>query len=245
MRLLLLAGTSESRQIASALIREPRLIPIVSLARAELRPVSFGGLPTRIGGWGGDGPFADWLERERIEAVLDATHPFAVRMSHRAADVARAKGIDYLQFQRPPWLPSEGDHWTFLNGEEDAVGHIPEGSRVFVATGRGSLGALAGLDRHELLVRVTSPPTAPFPFSRGRFVLGRPPFSVADEVALFERLRVDWLLTRNAGGTGSRAKVDVARLLGIPVAMVRRPFQPQAAKVETIAEALAWVRRRL
>lgn len=245
MRLLLLAGTSESRQIASALTREPRLIPIVSLARAERRPVPFGGLPTRIGGWGGDMPFAEWLERERIEAILDATHPFAVRMSHRAADTAAAKGIDYIQFQRPPWLPEEGDQWTFLNGEEDAARHIPPESRVFVATGRGSLGALAGLDRHELLVRVTGQPGTPFPFSRGRYVAGRPPFSVAHEIALFERLGVDWLLTRNSGGTGSRAKVDAARHLGLPVAMVRRPFQPQSAKVETIAEALAWVRRRL
>ena len=245
MRLLLLAGTSEARQISSALARESRLIPIVSLARAERRPVPYGGLPTRIGGWGGEAPFSEWLERERIDAILDATHPFAVRMSHRAADVAAAKGIDYIQFQRPPWLPQEGDTWTFLNSEEDAARHIPPESTVFVATGRGSVQSLAGLDRHDLLVRVTGAPGEPFPFTRGRFVPGRPPFSVADEVALFERLGVDWLLTRNSGGTGSRAKVDAARHLGLPVAMVRRPFQPQAAKVETIAEALAWVRRRL
>ena len=241
MRLLILAGTGESRHIA----REPRLVPIVSLARAERRPVPFGGLPTRIGGWGGDAAFADWLERERIEAILDATHPFAARISHRAADAAAARGLDYIQFLRPPWLPDEGDRWTFLNAEEDAARHIPPGARVFVATGWGSLGALAGLDRHELLIRVTGQPGDPFPFARGRFVSGRPPFSVADEAALFERLGADWLLTRNSGGTGSRAKVDAARHLGLPVAMVRRPFQPQAAKVETVAEALAWVRRRL
>lgn len=244
MRLLLLAGTFEARQIAAALSREQRLTAIASLARPERRPAPLG-IPTRIGGWGGPEAFADWLEAERIEAILDATHPFAVAMSHRAAKTASDKGIDYLQFLRPPWMPQVGDNWVFLNQEEDAAHHIPQGARVFVATGRGSMEALRPLEGRELYVRVTGPPAARFPLAKGRFVNGRPPFSMADEVTLFQTLGVDWLMTRNSGGTGSRAKVDAARQMGLPVAMVRRPFQPQAPKVETIAEALAWVRRRL
>ena len=119
---------------------------------------------------------------------------------------------------------------------------IAPGSTVFLATGRQTLEAFAGLSRCRLICRQIDPPDGPFPFPNGEFLVGRPPFSEADEVALFERLGVDWLVVKNAGGTPSRTKLDAARVLGIKVAMIARPPRPDAAIVETEAEAMAWVR---
>ncbi len=244
MRLLLLAGTWEARQIAAALTREPRVNAIVSLARAERRPEAFG-VATRIGGFGGDAGFSDWVARERIDGIIDATHPFAVQISHRTSQIADNLGVDYIQFLRPAWLPEPGDDWTFLNTEADAAKHIPDGARVFLATGRRGLDAFATLQDVTLFCRRTDAFEEPFPFPNGIYVMGRPPFSVPQEVGTFSRLGIDWLVARNSGGTASRAKLEAARTLGIKVAMIRRPPQPPGPKVETVAEAMAWVRRRI
>lgn len=244
MRLLLLAGTGEARTLAEALSSERRLSVIASLAGATRTPVSLG-VPTRIGGFGGREGFESFLDHEGIGAVLDATHPFATRISHRTAEVCADRHIPYMQFLRRAWLPVEGDAWVFLNEECEAARHIPSGARVFVATGRRTLERLTCLEGRYLYVRQIDPPEAPFPLDNGEYVVGRPPFSVEDEETLFHRLGIDWLVVKNAGGAASRSKLDAARNLGIPVAMIRRPLQPEAPKVETVSEALAWVRRRL
>jgi precorrin-6A/cobalt-precorrin-6A reductase len=244
MRLLLLAGTWEARQIAAALTREPRVNAVVSLAGAERRPEAFG-IPTRIGGFGGDARFSDWVLREGIDGIIDATHPFAAQVSQRTSRIAADLGVDYIQFLRPAWLPEPGDDWTFLNTESDAAKHIPDGARVFLATGRRGLDAFATLHGATLFCRRTDGRAEAFPFPNGLYVMGRPPFSVPQEIGTFSRLGVDWMIARNSGGTASRAKLEAARTLGIRVAMIRRPPQPPGPKVETVAEAMAWVRRRI
>lgn len=243
LRVLLLAGTGEARHIAYALARYPRISSVASLARAGRRPMPLG-IPTRIGGWGGRDGFRAWLVDNRITGIIDATHPFAADISSRTAEVADELGIDYLHFLRPAWRPEPDDTWVFLNREEEAARHVPEGATVFLATGRKRLDAFAGLGTQRLICRVVEGPAGPFPLPNGRFVLHRPPFSVDDEMRTFERLGVDWLVARNSGGAGSHAKIDAARRLGIPVAMIRRPPQPEAARAETLSEVLAWVGRR-
>jgi precorrin-6A/cobalt-precorrin-6A reductase len=243
MRLLLLAGTWEARQIAAALSREARVVPTASLARAERRPEPLG-IPTRIGGFGGDKGFAEWLDHEGVGAIIDATHPFS-RVSHRTARVADELGVDHIQFLRPAWRPEDGDDWTFLNTESDAAKHIPRGARVFLATGRRSLDAFGNLDHATLFCRRTDGRHDPFPYANGTFVWGQPPFTVLQECDTFLRLGIDWLVTRNSGSAASRGKLEAARELGIKVAMIRRPPQPPGPKVETVAEVMAWVRRRI
>jgi precorrin-6A/cobalt-precorrin-6A reductase len=114
---------------------------------------------------------------------------------------------------------------------------------VFLATGRQTLEAFAGLADCRLICRQIDPPDGPFPFPNGAYLLGRPPFSIADEVGQFTRLGVDWLVVKDAGGAASRTKLDAARDLGLPVLMIRRPPQPEAERVETVAAALDWLAR--
>ncbi|MDJ1008618.1 MAG: cobalt-precorrin-6A reductase [Paracoccaceae bacterium] len=243
LRVLLLAGTGEARHIAYALARDSRVSSTAALARAGRRPMPLG-VPARIGGWGGREAFRDWVVEKRFNGIIDATHPFAAAISHRTASVAEELGIDYLQFLRPSWRPEGGDEWVFLHKEEDAAAHIPQGARVFLATGRKRLDAFSNLTSRDLVCRILDAPGGPFPLPNGRFVVHRPPFTVEDEMATLERLGIDWLVARNSGGSGSRAKIDAAGRLGLPVAMIRRPPQPEAARAETLSEVLAWVGRR-
>ena len=247
LRVLLLAGTIEARQIAAHLAREAGVLTRASLARAERRPIPLG-VPIRIGGWGGRAPFADWLDRERIGAVIDATHPFASRMSHRAAEVTDDLGIDHLQFLRPAWRPGQGDRWTFLTDAADAARHIAPDARVYLVTGRQGLPDFAPLAGRTVHCHLLDTPTDPFPFGTGGYVGARlaGTATVEDEIATLSRLGVDWLVVHNTGGAEGHARLIAARTLGLRVAMLRRPAQPEGvARCETLSEVVAWVRRRL
>lgn len=243
MRILLLAGTTEARLIARA-IAAARLPAIASLAGATRNPEPLA-LPTRIGGFGGGEGFERFLKANVITAVLDATHPFASAMSLRSAAICQAHGVPYMQFLRPAWIPSEGDRWTFLHTEEDAARHIPIDESVFLATGRQTLDRFAALAGRRMYVRVVDPPRAPFPYPRGDWVVGRPPFSLNQECELLLRLQIDWLVVKNSGGSSSRAKLDAARELGLPVAVLRRPPQPEGPKISTVSAAVSWARAHL
>ncbi|MGB5559408.1 MAG: cobalt-precorrin-6A reductase [Paracoccaceae bacterium] len=240
MTLLLLAGTGEARVIAAALAKQG-ITAIASLAGATRQPAALA-ISTRIGGYGDAAGFRDYLHDTGITAVLDATHPFADRMSHRSAAVAAEMGLPYAQFLRPEWHPGPGDNWVMLGSEQEAADHIPLNATVFLATGRQTLGNFGNLTGRRLFCRQIDPPEGPFPFPGGEYRIGRPPFSVEDEVALFRELGIDWLVVKNAGGVASRSKLDAARLLELPVAMIRRPAQPDAQRLETVEQAMRWVR---
>ena len=241
MRLLLLAGTGEARDIARGLADMPGVEATASLAGATRRPEELA-LPTRVGGFGGEAGFRAWLGEHAIEAVLDATHPFAAAISQRTSAVCADLQVPYLQFLRPEWAPGEGDRWTVIDAEDEAAELIPPDATVFLATGRQTLECFANLQARRVICRRIDPTRDPFPFPGGEYLVSRPPFPVADEVALFRRLVIDWLVVKNSGGAASRTKLDAARELGLPVAMIRRPPQPEAERVETVAAALAWAR---
>ncbi|KAF0677512.1 cobalt-precorrin-6A reductase [Profundibacterium mesophilum] len=237
-RLLLLAGSTEARVIGQALARRGRSA-IASLAGDTRAPADLG-LPLRIGGFGSAHGFADFLASERIGAVIDATHPHAARMGPRSFAVCAEMGLPYLRVLRPPWQRLPGDLWHDVAHEEDVAALVAPGARVFLATGRKTLHAFAGMRGRTLFCRQIEAPRTPFPFEGGRFVVGRPPFSIAQEVALFEELAIDWLVMRNAGGDASRSKLDAARQLGIRIAMIARPPRHAGALVETAQDALTW-----
>jgi precorrin-6A/cobalt-precorrin-6A reductase len=116
-------------------------------------------------------------------------------------------------------------------------------AHVFLTTGRMGLGAFAGL-RQEVLVRSVDPPEPPLP-PRTTVVLERGPFTLDDELALMREHAVDVVVTKDSGSSLTQAKLTAARELGIPVVLVRRPPLPDGMPVvETVEEALDWVRAR-
>ena len=239
MTLLLLAGTREAQQIARALADQGRDV-VASLAGVTRAPVNLG-VETRRGGFGGETGFLNEVARLGITAVLDATHPFAHRISNRTARICAEIGLPYCQLLRPEWDAEDGDTWTEVAREEDVAPLVADGQTVFLATGRQTLDRFANLPHARIICRQIDPPSGPFPFPNGAFLIGRPPFPVEEEVELFQSLGVDWLVVKNAGGHASKSKLIAARQLGISVAMIARPPQPDGTKVTTVEEALIWV----
>lgn len=244
VRLLLLAGQTDSVSLASALSAETSVVALAALARSSSSPEPLG-LPTRIGGWGGRAPFAEWLRRERIDAILDATSPFATEISEDALDVAGAHGIDYLRFLRPSWLPGPQDDWAFLHGFGDVARAVPENARLFVDSegrGREEMGDLGG---RTVFYRARDwPSDSAFPSHWQPLpVLGTN--SLGREIERFRALGIDWMVLPNSGGHEARKRLDAARQAGVRIAVVRRPPQPEAPRATTVSEVLNWLRRRV
>lgn len=233
---LVLGGTAEARQLATALHREPGVHVVSSLAGRVRDPVRPPG-EVRIGGFGGPEALAAWLAGRGIDAVVDATHPFAARMSAHAVAAAAAAGVPLLVLRRPGWTPEPGR--TVVDSLDAAAEVLPGlGRRVFLTTGRGGLAAFAASDLW-FLVRSVDPPEPPAP-RRMRTVLGRGPFTLDGERALLRAHAIDVLVTKDSGGPP--AKLTAARLEGVPVVVVARPpVPPGVPVVDTVGGALEWL----
>ena len=240
-KILLLAGTFEARELATALRGMQEFSVTASLAGATRDPVDLG-VEMRSGGFGGAQGLRDYLVRDSIDILIDATHPFAARMTKTAVGVATALNLPHAILQRPGWQAQLGDIWHFVDRLEDAAGLIPQHATVFIGTGRQTLTAFENLAGRTLICRRIDPPDRPFPFPRGRYQIGRPPFSLGDEVALFKQEGIDWLVVKNSGGDNSRSKLDAARQLRLPVILQRRPPLPGAQVFGTVADTINWLK---
>jgi len=241
MTLLVLAGTSDARMLLQGL---QGMDVIASLAGVTRSPVD---LPatTRKGGFGGVVGFRDYLIAAGIKGVIDATHPFASKMTQTAAAVCAELGLSHVILQRPAWMAGTGDDWFPIDDVIETAKIIPKGATVFLGTGRQTLHEFSCLAGCKLFARVIDPPEPPVLADfKGTFLIGSPPFSVAEEIALFREKAIDWLVVKNAGGQKSRSKLDAARELGLPVVMINRPKLPVADVVSSVDEALQWVKRR-
>ncbi len=236
-RLLILGGTGE----ASALVRS---LPLgldatLSLAGRTATPKAEP-VPTRIGGFGGVDGLADWMEGNRITHAIDATHPFAARMSANAAQACARTGTPLLAIRRPAWDPVPGDRWECVSdmaGAVAALGAAPR--RVFLTVGRQEVGVFAGAPQHDYLVRSIEPVDLAVP--RLTAVFARGPFAEADEAAFLRDQGIDVVVSKNSGGAATYGKIAAARGAGLPVVMVARPPKPDVPSVADAAGALAWL----
>lgn len=243
-RVLLLAGTGEARQLAGQLADIDNLKVIASLAGATSDPIHYP-VETRTGGFGGAAGLARYLNEKGVDLIVNASHPFASVMSANAAHAGKATGTPLLRLLRKPWQPAEGDRWLDVAGMADAIAAVPDGARVFFATGRGSVDQIAAVGSRNGVwgaIRLIDPPDQCFPLKHGEFIQARPPFRVEEELALMQRLNISHLVTKNAGGASGMAKLEAARKLGIKVIAINRPRQPDGqTTVATQQEVMALV----
>jgi precorrin-6A/cobalt-precorrin-6A reductase len=238
MQVLLLGGTSEARALAARL--HPDVEVISSLAGRVPDPA----LPVgdvRIGGFGGVDGMRRWLTERAVDAVVDATHPYAATITAHAAEVCAELRIPHLVLARPAW-PS--DDATVVGSDVDAAKTIAAErySRVFLTTGRSGIAVFADVDAWFLIRAVTPPDEQALP-RRHHLLLSRGPYHYDHELALLRDYRIDALVTKNSGGPMTRPKLNAAAALGVPVVMVDRPALPAGVDtVSTVDDAVAWVR---
>jgi precorrin-6A/cobalt-precorrin-6A reductase len=245
LRVLILGGTTEATALARLVAGRPEIDAVLSFAGRTLSPVP-PPIPHRIGGFGGVEGLARFLVAEGTGAVVDATHPYAVRIAANAVAACAAAGVPLAVLSRPPWSAVDGDRWTEVDdapAAAAALGPVPR--RVFLTVGRLELDAFAAAPQHAYLVRTVDPPDPPVPLPRLTLIQGRGPFAQADERALMEREGVEVLVTKNSGGTATHGKIAAARALGLPVVVIRRPPGSGAGTVlHAPAAAVDWLLAR-
>jgi precorrin-6A/cobalt-precorrin-6A reductase len=225
--IVVLGGTTEARQLADRLARDRRYDVCYSLAGVTRSPR----LPEasyRIGGFGGVDGLATYIIANDIQAIVDATHPFAANMPRHAAMACQQCAIPYLRLLRPPWVPTDADDWHAITGLNEVAKVLPgrcQGpTRMLVTSGTRQLEMLAGITDATFFVRTVEP--IALPSSRFSNLVARGPFTEAAELQLMLSHRIDWLLTKNSGGDSTRAKLDAARSLGVGVLILERPLAP-------------------
>jgi len=239
-KVLILGGTTEARQLAGRLADDDRFDATLSLAGATSNPLAMP-VPVRVGGFGGVDGLMAFIEEEEIELLVDATHPFAARMSANAVAAASTSGTPLIAVQRPAWAPQERDNWVRvwdMKAAAKALGIEPQS--VFLTIGRRDLAPFRAAAQHTYLIRSVDAPAADLLPPNATVLTDRGPFHEAAEIAVLQQHGITRLVSKNSGGTATAAKLAAARQLGIPVVMVERPAS-SANTVPTIQDAWNWL----
>ncbi|MBI1867849.1 MAG: cobalt-precorrin-6A reductase [Methylocystis sp.] len=240
-RVLVLGGTSEARSLAARLAADRGFDATISLAGRTKAPLEQS-LPVRIGGFGGVDGLTRYLVEERIDKVVDATHPFAARMSAHAAQACAAQGVPLICLSRAPWRRVDGDCWIEVENNAAAVAAIgARPRRIFLTTGRLGLADFKGAPQHFYLVRtIDAPATGDLPPCH-ELILARGPFTLELEIALMRQARIDLVVSKNSGGDSTYAKIAAARQLKIDVVMIAPPRRETMRIVHGVEETMAFL----
>ncbi len=243
---LILGGTAEAAALARALVERfgARLRVVTSLAGRTAKPAPVPGI-VRTGGFGGADGLAAYLRADGVSLLIDATHPFAVAISHHARLAAEATSVPRLVLVRPPWQSCAEDRWIEVPDAAAAVREVARiGGPAFLTIGARELGSFAGLEGVRFVVRLIEPAREKSPLSGMDFVIARPPFALDDERRLLHRYGIGVVVAKASGGA-IPAKLVAAREAGIPVVLMKRPRPEPGPSAGSVGEALQWVADRI
>jgi precorrin-6A/cobalt-precorrin-6A reductase len=237
---LLLGGTADALALAARLHDDERFAVTTSLAGRVAQPKLPPG-EVRIGGYGGADGLGEFLRGAKIDAVIDATHPFAAQMSRNAVAACTTADVPLVALTRPRWQPQSGDRWDRVADAREAAARARAiGTRIFLTIGRQGLDAFAAIDDRWFLIRSIDAPETALP-AHHELVLARGPFAVADEAETLRAHAIDAIVTKDSGGDATEAKLTAARDRGTPVVVIDRPPPSGAQTVATIDAAVAWL----
>jgi len=241
VKVLVLGGTGEGRELAARLLE--RACEVVSSLAGRTTDARLPVGEVRHGGFGGADGLARWLRENSVDAVVDATHPFAATMTEHAVAAADEIGLPLLVLRRPGWTETPGDRWHWVETTDAAARLLPDiGSRAFLTIGRQALHAFADAGIW-MLARCVDPPEPPPTWCT--LILDRGPYDVAGELTLLREHRIDVLVTKDSGGSQTSAKLVAARELGVPVVVIRRPALPAGVEVvDSVDRVVEWVGAR-
>ncbi|MBD2038628.1 cobalt-precorrin-6A reductase [Leptolyngbya sp. FACHB-321] len=243
-QVLILGGTGDAAALAAQLSILPGVEITTALAGRTQQPSALPG-EVRVGGFGGSDGLLAYLKQQRIDILIDATHPFAAQISWNAAMAAVEARLPHLMLVRPEWEKVAGDRWIEVETVEAAAQAIPTNARrIFLTIGRQQLAPFALLP-HWFLMRSIDPPATDMALPNGELLLDRGPYTLENEIALLKQHRIEAIVSKNSGGAATYAKVMAARELELPIVMVQRPAMPSGDRVSDVASAVEWVKRML
>ena len=236
-KILILGGTADAVRLAKELSNQAEII--YSLAGRTRNP-NLPDCDARTGGFGGVDGLAVYLSENNIEAVVDATHPYAAQMAANAAAACETAGVNRAKYLRPPWQAEDGDTWVSAKDYKAATDLFNDlGDRVFLSTGSQNLDAFATLKDKFFLVRAVEQPEKPIPFDIFTLLLARGPFDRSGETMLLAKYDIQVVVSKNSGGPLA-AKLLAARDRKTPVIMIDRPQPPDGDVFDSVEKIIDW-----
>lgn len=241
VKILILGGTQQAKELAKKTVNLPNIKVKISLAGRTSQAIASENL--RVGGFGGVAGLISYLKEEKIDLIIDATHPFAAKISHNAAKAAEYLGLPRLMLIRAEWKSVVGDNWIEVENIPAAAKILPDfAKQVFLTIGRQELTAFSQVENVWFLMRAIET-SSDIILPKGLLLLERGPFDKDSEKQLLHKYNIDTLVSKNSGGSATYAKIIAARELGIKVVMVKRPMLPEGIMVEDVESALEWIKR--
>jgi len=236
MKILILGGTEEARALADALVEMGHEVT-TSYAGRTTDPIQPKG-EVRTGGFGGAEGLGDYLVSNGFQRLVDATHPYSVRIATNAVEASRLSGVKLVRLTRPVWIEPQYAFWHHVPDAAAAANALSPGSRVLLTVGHRALETFLARSDCSFVVRSIEPPEKPLPV-HARSLIARPPFFVGGETELMKYEGITHLITKNSGGVQTEAKLKAAQQLRIAVLMIARPQLPPATEVPTVGRAIA------
>ena len=230
MKIFLIAGTEDGRELAGFLLSKGYDVTasvISSYGRQLLE--HYDGLKINDRALDAE-ELSTYLTEHAIDAVVDASHPYAANVSANAMKACRQKNIPCLRYER---LENElnYDKIYHVNDYEAAADMAAKlGRIIFLTTGSRSLKIFVDrLKDCEIIARVL--PTASvlnecerLGLTPKNIVAMLGPFSKAFNAAMFAHFRAEVIVTKNSGSVGGLdEKIAAAAELALPVVLIDRP----------------------
>nr|WP_314479405.1 cobalt-precorrin-6A reductase [uncultured Pseudomonas sp.] len=232
-RILLLGGVTEALAIAR-LLGPAHTYSLAGIGRVpdDLQ------CQVRVGGFGGAAGLAHYLLETGITLLVDATHPYAARISANAASAAQSVGIPCWALRRPAWQAQAGDDWHEVDDWQALMNGISAYARPLFTLGREPLQHLDAIPAGQFwTLRALQACTGN---AQCEVIGARGPFDLEQERRLFTSRRIDVLISKNSGSVATEPKLEVARELGLPVFILKRPTLPVTDRTfHTVAELTA------
>ena len=256
-KILILGGSSEAFSLAETLENNTDYKVISSLAGRTSIPRKPAGT-YRTGGFGGSEGLVKYLTDENIHAIIDATHPFAEKITINASLAAKKTNCPIIHISRPEWQKQKNDNWIEVPTMQEAAKVIDaEHTPCFLTIGRLELSTFINRNDIQFLCRAIEPPKNTDPIKQSnrnpknedewpdnfKFIYAKGPYNYQDEKKLIKEHGIKCIVTKNSGGEKAKAKLDVAKDLNIPVIMIKRPPSPKGLIVKKTEDALKWLEK--
>ena len=242
--IIIFAGTSEGRELASSLFRAGREI-LVCVA-SEYGEEMLRDLPAaavRTGRMGAGAMEALFAERH-AELVVDATHPYAAEASRNIAAACESSGTEYVRLVRPKEEGAENDPDVYEVGSiTEAAAFLAEHTgRALITTGSREILPYTKIPDYQerLTVRVLPSEESLAECREAGFdgkhtVAMQGPFSEEMNELLLRETGAEYLVTKESGKPGGFAeKMRAAKRAGAKVIVIRRPAERAGVTLEDI-----------
>jgi precorrin-6A/cobalt-precorrin-6A reductase len=234
--ILIIAGSSDSYQIISALKeKQKRIIASVTtdygqeLIKEKFEiPVIKKRMDTKA--------LIDLIESQKITRIIDATHPFADKISKNAITAAQKTEISYLRFERQELkldlkLITQTKIIRAASYQEAAF-KAKEFEKIFLTTGSKNINVFMNEItnyKQRLFLRIMAFPDfikkiLAAGISPANLIAAKGPFSKEFNQAMFKEYQADVIITKASGETGGlKTKIEAAAALGLTVILIERP----------------------